>query len=55
MAQYIPFDPVVEVNGRTILAFVNAIPAYKDTMDAILKQHQLVDVNPMNGIHRFTG
>ncbi|WP_250630882.1 hypothetical protein [Rhodoflexus caldus] len=46
MAQYIPFDPAVEVNGRTILAFVNAIPAYRDTMLSILAQHQLPNVEP---------
>ena len=46
MAQYVPFDPDVEVNGQTILAFVNAVPAYKVTMVGILAKHELPDVQP---------
>jgi hypothetical protein len=42
MAQYQPFSPTVEVAGDSALAFVNAIPAYRDTMVTILKKNNTV-------------
>ena len=39
MAQYQPFSPNAEVTGDSVLAFVNAIPTYKDTMVKILKKN----------------
>ncbi|WP_375562452.1 hypothetical protein ACE193_07865 [Bernardetia sp. OM2101] len=49
MAQFIPFSPNVEVNGQTILSFLNAIPhnafahgVLKDT----LKKYNLQDIEP---------
>lgn len=45
MAQYISFAPNVEVNGQTILAFVNGIPAFKSTMVGILAKHGLEDLS----------
>lgn len=47
MAQYIPFDSDVEVNGETILSFVNAMPIYRDTMLSILDKHDIK--NPIQG------
>ncbi len=44
MAQYIAFSDNVEVNGQTILAFVNALPNYKDQMLITLKNHNLEDI-----------
>jgi hypothetical protein len=39
MAQYQPFSLNVEVAGDSALSFVNAIPAYKDTMVTLLKKN----------------
>ncbi len=44
MAQYEPFAADVEVNGQTILAFVEGIPNFKDKMLGILENHGLKDV-----------
>jgi hypothetical protein len=41
MAQYQPFSSSVEVAGDSALAFVNAIPAYKDTMVTLLKKNNI--------------
>ncbi len=46
MAHYIPFAENVEVNGQTLLSFVNALPAFKATMVSILANHGLIDVQP---------
>lgn len=46
MAQYVPFAKNVEVNGQTILSFVNALPAFKVTMEAILANYGLVNIQP---------
>ncbi|NJL12855.1 MAG: hypothetical protein HC913_07560 [Microscillaceae bacterium] len=46
MAQYIPFAPDVEVNGETILSFVQAIPAYSNIMLDILKFHGINQPKP---------
>jgi hypothetical protein len=46
MAQYIPFAPNVEVNGQTILSFVNALAEYKDIIIAVLARHGLKDIDP---------
>lgn len=46
MAQYIPFAPNVEVNGQTILSFVNALAEYKDIITAVLARHGLKDIDP---------
>ena len=46
MAQYVPFAPHVEVNGQTILSFVEAIPNYKDIMFGILAKYGLSDIAP---------
>lgn len=47
MAQYVPFAPNVEVNGETILSFVNAMPAYSSVMLQILEAHGIK--NPQAG------
>lgn len=39
MAQFIAFDPNVEVNGQTILSVVNALPTGQESRLAILKKH----------------
>ncbi len=44
MAQFIPFAPHVEVNGQTILSFVNAIPTYKEAMLGILDKNNLTNI-----------
>ncbi len=46
MSQYIPFAEGVEVNGQTILSFINALPAYKDVMLAILSKHRIDNPEP---------
>lgn len=49
MAQFIPFSPDVEVNGQTILSFLNAVSnnnfAQKAMID-ILKKYDLEEVQP---------
>lgn len=47
MAQYIPFDTSVEVNGETILSFTKAIPVYETQMLELLARHNIV--NPESG------
>ena len=44
MAQYIPFAPNIQVNGQTILSFVNAVASYKETMQNILDKHGLQNI-----------
>jgi hypothetical protein len=46
MAQYIPFDQNVEVNGQTILSFVNAMPTFRTAMLSTLATHGLVAIEP---------
>ncbi len=46
MAQFIAFDPNVEVNGETILSVVNAIAVGQEGRLAILKKHR---INPEDG------
>ncbi|TAH28474.1 MAG: hypothetical protein EAZ06_09940 [Cytophagales bacterium] len=46
MIQYQAFEQGVEVNGQTILSFVNALPTYQDDMNNILKKHQLGNISP---------
>lgn len=46
MAQYIPFQPGVEVNGQTILSVVYALHAGRDTRLAMLAKHGLNDIKP---------
>ncbi|TAG92639.1 MAG: hypothetical protein EAZ20_02375 [Bacteroidetes bacterium] len=46
MAQYKVFAPDVQVNGQTILSFVNALPTFKDDLNGILKNYSLVDIKP---------
>lgn len=49
MAQFIPFSPSVEVNGQTILSFINAVPnnafATKVMKDVLIK-YELENVQP---------
>ncbi|OJJ14014.1 hypothetical protein BKI52_44800 [marine bacterium AO1-C] len=47
MAQYVPFEDGVEVNGQTVLAFVNALPMFRDDMLGILQRHGIE--NPQEG------
>ncbi|HAS40353.1 MAG TPA: hypothetical protein DCS93_07730 [Microscillaceae bacterium] len=47
MAQYVPFEDGVEVNGQTVLAFVNALPMFRDDMLEILRHHGIE--NPQEG------
>jgi len=44
MAQYVSFAPNIQVNGQTILSIVNAVAAYKDTMQEFLAKHGLKDI-----------
>ncbi|MEN9444973.1 MAG: hypothetical protein RIS47_1864 [Bacteroidota bacterium] len=44
--QFIPIDPNVEVNGRTIMAFVTAMPAFQSTFESILSESGLVNLQP---------
>ena len=46
MAQFIPFGPLVEVNGQTILSFVNALPSSQETFYKILEDNGLFDIQP---------
>jgi hypothetical protein len=46
MAQFVPFASGVEVNGQTILSFVNAMPQYKEVVLGILEKNKLKDINP---------
>jgi len=46
MAQFIAFDPKVEVNGETILSVVNTIAVGQEGRLAILKKH---GINPEEG------
>lgn len=43
MAQYVPFEDGVEVNGQTVLAFANALPMFRDDMINILAQYGIQD------------
>jgi hypothetical protein len=46
MAQFIAYDPVVKVNGQTILSVVNAMEFGKETRKEILEKHGLVNIEP---------
>lgn len=49
MAQFIPFAPNVEVNGQTILSFLNAVPNNDFAQNIIkntLKKYNLADIQP---------
>ncbi len=49
MAQFIPFSPNVEVNGQTILSFINSVPnnAFAvGVMQKTLKKYGLENVEP---------
>ncbi|MFP4091793.1 MAG: hypothetical protein ACLFUB_19100 [Cyclobacteriaceae bacterium] len=48
MAQYVSFAKGVEVNGQTILSFVNALPIYKSNMLDILIKHGIKDLEADN-------
>ncbi|HTJ50370.1 MAG TPA: hypothetical protein VL443_13010 [Cyclobacteriaceae bacterium] len=48
MAQFIPFQEGVEVNGQTVLAIVNALEAGKVTRFKILSKHGIVDPQPLD-------
>lgn len=51
MAQFIPFSPNVEVNGQTILSFINAVPNNALTqrfMGNVLKKHSLNNLQADN-------
>jgi hypothetical protein len=39
MAQYIPFEASVEVNGNTISSFISAVPDFTDIMLEVLSRH----------------
>lgn len=43
MAQYVPFADGVDVNGQTVLAFINALPMFRDDMLTILAKHGIKD------------
>ncbi|WP_299453603.1 hypothetical protein [uncultured Microscilla sp.] len=47
MAQYIPFEEGIEVNGQTVLSFINALPMFRDDMLEILAKHGIS--NPKEG------
>ena len=43
MAQFIPFEPNIEVNGQTVLSVVNGInEVFKPKMDEILIKHGII-------------
>ncbi|MEM1136209.1 MAG: hypothetical protein AAGI07_10245 [Bacteroidota bacterium] len=44
MAQYIPFGDGVEVNGQSVLAFVNALPAYNTILREILSKYEIPEI-----------
>lgn len=46
MAEYTPFAPNVEVNGETVLSFINALPSYKNVMQLVLSRHGIKDPVP---------
>jgi hypothetical protein len=46
MAQFVPFQDGVEVNGQAVLAIVNALDAGKSTRLKILSKHGIVDPHP---------
>jgi hypothetical protein len=46
MAQFVPFQKGVEVNGQTVLAIVNALDAGRATRFRILKKHGILDPHP---------
>ncbi len=46
MAQFIPFESDVEVNGQTILSFVHALPSSQETFYKILEDHGLSGLEP---------
>lgn len=47
MAQFIPFAANVEVNGQTILSFINALPASEATLAQILRKNGLGAIEPL--------
>lgn len=46
MAQFIPFGPSVEVNGETVLSFINALPSSRARIADILANHGIVNPQP---------
>ena len=43
MAQFVPFQDGVEVNGQTVLSIVNALEAGRSTRLKIMEKHGIVD------------
>ncbi len=46
MAQYIPFANGVEVNGKTILSFTQALKVYESLLVKVLYEHGITELNP---------
>ena len=46
MAQFVPFQEGVEVNGQTVLTIVNALEAGRSTRMKILQKHGIIDPHP---------
>jgi hypothetical protein len=47
MAQFIPFDTNVEVNGQTVLSVINGVSdTYKEKIKLILAKKGIVDPQP---------
>lgn len=46
MTIYKAFDPLVEVNGETILSFLDGMGPYKDLFTSSLKQNEIDDPEP---------
>jgi hypothetical protein len=47
MAQFVPFQDGVEVNGQAVLAVVNALEAGRNTRLKILQKHGISDPHPI--------
>jgi len=46
MAQFVPFEQGVEVNGQTVLSIVNALEGGRSSRFKILEKHGIIDIQP---------